>query len=142
VAPEVVRGRLVIEDAVVPGSLTIEDGWIAAVEPDEDDEIAAAGPYLAPGFVDVHVHGWGGHDATGDAAALSGSPLGPGVEGTQPDGVVRISRPAMAVWNQVVDPHLAFGEWTLVPPDKHRLAIRLARYCTEGPRATNEGGGP
>ncbi|HEY5435320.1 MAG TPA: N-acetylglucosamine-6-phosphate deacetylase [Candidatus Limnocylindrales bacterium] len=71
-APEVVRGRLVIEDAVVPGSLTIEDGWVAAVEPDEDDEIAAAGPYLAPGFVDVHVHGWGGHDATGDAAALSG----------------------------------------------------------------------
>jgi len=31
---------------------------------------------------------------------------------------------------------------TLVPPDKHRLAIRLARCCTEGPRATNEGGGP
>lgn len=69
---ERVRGRLVLEGAVVPGRLTIEDGWIAAVEPDEDDEIAATGPYLAPGFVDVHVHGWGGHDATGDAAALSG----------------------------------------------------------------------
>jgi N-acetylglucosamine-6-phosphate deacetylase len=31
-----------------------------------------AGPYIAPGFVDVHVHGWGGHDAMGDAAALDG----------------------------------------------------------------------
>ena len=30
------------------------------------------GPYLAPGFVDVHVHGWGGHDAMGDGAALDG----------------------------------------------------------------------
>ena len=27
---------------------------------------------LAPGFVDVHVHGWGGHDAMGDRAALDG----------------------------------------------------------------------
>ena len=33
---------------------------------------AEDGPYLAPGFVDVHVHGWGGHDAMGDAAALDG----------------------------------------------------------------------
>ncbi len=32
----------------------------------------ANGPYLAPGFVDVHVHGWGGHDAMGDPAALDG----------------------------------------------------------------------
>ena len=29
-------------------------------------------PIVAPGFIDVHVHGWGGHDATGDADALSG----------------------------------------------------------------------
>ena len=33
---------------------------------------AADGPYIAPGFVDVHVHGWGGHDAMGDRAALDG----------------------------------------------------------------------
>jgi N-acetylglucosamine-6-phosphate deacetylase len=29
-------------------------------------------PFIAPGFVDVHVHGWGGHDAMGDVAALDG----------------------------------------------------------------------
>ena len=29
-------------------------------------------PYIAPGFVDVHVHGWGGHDAMGGRAALDG----------------------------------------------------------------------
>src|SRR5437763_1819445 len=35
-----------------------------------EDAAGARGPYLAPGFVDVHVHGWGGHDAMGDEAAL------------------------------------------------------------------------
>jgi N-acetylglucosamine-6-phosphate deacetylase len=69
VTAELVAGRLVLPDAVVPGRITIEGGWMTAVEP---DDAAAAGPYLAPGFVDVHVHGWGGHDATGDADALSG----------------------------------------------------------------------
>ena len=69
---EVLRGRLVLDDEVVPGRLVLEDGWIRAVEPDPADAEAAAGPIYAPGFVDVHVHGWGGHDALGDADALSG----------------------------------------------------------------------
>ena len=62
---EVLRGRLVLDDEVVPGRLVLEDGWIRAVEPDPHDAEAAAGPIYAPGFVDVHVHGWGGHDALG-----------------------------------------------------------------------------
>jgi len=66
---EVVGGRLVIGDAVVPGRVVADDGWITAIVP---DEAYAAGPFVAPGFIDVHVHGWGGHDATGDAAELSG----------------------------------------------------------------------
>jgi N-acetylglucosamine-6-phosphate deacetylase len=65
-----VGGRLVLDDRVAPGRLTIEDGRIAAV--DLDGGAAADAPYLAPGFVDVHVHGWGGHDAMGDRAALDG----------------------------------------------------------------------
>ena len=32
----------------------------------------APAPYIAPGFVDVHVHGGGGHDAMGGRAALDG----------------------------------------------------------------------
>ncbi len=66
---DVLTGRLVLTDAVVPGRVVVEDGRIAAVE---RDEAAAGGPLIAPGFIDVHCHGWGGHDATGDAAALSG----------------------------------------------------------------------
>src|SRR5437867_10153347 len=68
-----VRGHLVLDDAVAPGRLTIEDGRIAAVDiGDEAGKEAEALPYVAPGFVDVHVHGWGGHDAMGDTAALDG----------------------------------------------------------------------
>ena len=67
--PEVVAGRLVLADALVPGRVVVEDGRIAAIERDAS---VAAGPLIAPGFIDVHCHGWGGHDATGDAAALSG----------------------------------------------------------------------
>jgi N-acetylglucosamine-6-phosphate deacetylase len=66
---ETVRGRLVLDDAIVPGEIVVDDGVITAVEPDER---AGSGPVIAPGFVDVHVHGWGGHSAMGDAQALDG----------------------------------------------------------------------
>ena len=68
---EGVRGRLLLDGEVVAGRVVIEDGWIAAVER-EDGPVAADAPLFAPGFVDVHVHGWGGHDATGDAVPCRG----------------------------------------------------------------------
>lgn len=67
-----VSGRLVLDDRVEPGHLTIEDGWIAEIRLDAGDPVTADGPFIAPGFVDVHVHGWGGHDAMGDRDALDG----------------------------------------------------------------------
>jgi N-acetylglucosamine-6-phosphate deacetylase len=74
-----VRGRLVLDHRVEPGRIAIEDGWIADVEPIDAGPGRATGapsaeemPYLAPGFVDLHVHGGGGHDAMGGAAALDG----------------------------------------------------------------------
>jgi len=67
-----VGGRLVLDDRVAAGTITIEDGRIAAVDLDDGPADDPDSPYLAPGFVDLHVHGWGGHDAMGDAAALDG----------------------------------------------------------------------
>jgi N-acetylglucosamine-6-phosphate deacetylase len=64
-----VRGRLVLEDRVASGRLVVAGGVIAGVELAEAE---AGGPIVAPGFVDVHVHGWGGHDAMGSAADLDG----------------------------------------------------------------------
>ncbi|HTG40168.1 MAG TPA: N-acetylglucosamine-6-phosphate deacetylase, partial [Methylomirabilota bacterium] len=71
----IVEGRLVLDDRIVAGRLAVEDGLIAAVEPDEAGESGPRSPggaFIAPGFVDVHVHGGGGHDAMGGGAALDG----------------------------------------------------------------------
>lgn len=62
-------GRLVLDDRIEPGRLVVEGDRIVGVEP---DDAAAAGPWVSPGFVDVHVHGWGGHDAMGGTVALTG----------------------------------------------------------------------
>lgn len=76
------RGRLVLEDRVAVGRIRLDGDTIAAVDLDGDDgagdgagdgEADAEGlPYLAPGFVDIHVHGWGGHDAMGSIDDLDG----------------------------------------------------------------------
>src|SRR4051794_25075855 len=70
-----VVGRLVLEDRVAAGRVTVSDGFIAAVDVDDGPADAArddARPLIAPGVVDVHVHGGGGHDAMGDRAAFDG----------------------------------------------------------------------
>jgi len=65
----VVEGRLVLDDRVVPGQVVVREGRITEVE---SQGAAGGGPYIAPGFVDVHVHGRGGHDALGPEGALDG----------------------------------------------------------------------
>ena len=67
-----VVGRLVLDDVVMPGSITVEAGVIASIEGIGSGSADASGPYIAAGFVDVHVHGGGGHDAMGGRAALDG----------------------------------------------------------------------
>jgi N-acetylglucosamine-6-phosphate deacetylase len=66
---ESIRGRLVLDEVIEPGRITIEGGVIAGLERDPG---AVGGPLISPGFVDVHVHGWGGHDAMGSEADLDG----------------------------------------------------------------------
>jgi N-acetylglucosamine-6-phosphate deacetylase len=65
---EIVAGRLVLEDRVAPGRVSIADGRIVSVELGNFDSADAR--YVAPGFVDLHVHGWGGHDAMGERSDL------------------------------------------------------------------------
>ena len=74
-------GRLVLPDAIVTGRLVVEGDRIAAVELDGSSLPASAAPVrspgsvgsvIVPGFIDIHVHGWSGHDAMDGPAALSG----------------------------------------------------------------------
>ena len=67
---ETISGRLVVDDGEVIGRVSVDDdGRIAAIEADGS---GPADTLVVPGFIDVHVHGWGGHDAMGGPAALSG----------------------------------------------------------------------
>ena len=68
-AETVVRGQLILEERIHPGRIVVRDGWIAEVEL---EDAPAGGPFVAPGFVDVHVHGRGGHDAMGPDGAFDG----------------------------------------------------------------------
>jgi N-acetylglucosamine-6-phosphate deacetylase len=57
------NATLVLPDRLVPGAgLTVENGRIAEVGPARNGGIDLHGMYLAPGFVDVHVHGGAGAD--------------------------------------------------------------------------------
>lgn len=71
-----IDGRLVLDDVVADGTIRVEGDMIAEVSLVGGPVTGAALPpgrrFLAPGFVDVHVHGWGGHDAMGDRDALDG----------------------------------------------------------------------
>lgn len=63
------RGRLVFGARVLPGELRLERGRIAEVRLDES---GSPGPYVAPGLVDIHIHGSGGFDAMAGPEALDG----------------------------------------------------------------------
>ena len=59
------NGRLILEDRAVATSLRIDGDRIAAIDgpaPPDAEVIDLAGKYLAPGFIDLHVHGGDGHD--------------------------------------------------------------------------------
>ena len=66
---EATSGRLVLSEGEISGRLTVENGRIASVERDAS---VRADVIVVPGFIDVHVHGWGGHDAMGGPQALTG----------------------------------------------------------------------
>lgn len=53
-----VSGKIITPDGIIKGRVGYENGIITEItESDNDSEL-----YIAPGFIDIHVHGGGGHD--------------------------------------------------------------------------------
>lgn len=63
--------RVLTPEGVVDGAVTIADGHIAGVDAAALDGESLGGRLVVPGFVDLHVHGGGGHDMTSSAQDMA-----------------------------------------------------------------------
>jgi N-acetylglucosamine-6-phosphate deacetylase len=65
---KIINARIITPTGILNnGSLLVRDGKITAITEGEmegvsENVIDACGKYLSPGFIDIHVHGGGGHD--------------------------------------------------------------------------------
>lgn len=65
---KIFNARIITPNRIIPqGTVLVSDGVISAVSEGnlvaaDALEIDAKGKYVAPGFIDIHVHGGGGHD--------------------------------------------------------------------------------
>ncbi|HTK21366.1 MAG TPA: N-acetylglucosamine-6-phosphate deacetylase [Mucilaginibacter sp.] len=65
---KIYNGQVITVNGIVKnGSLLIDDGKIVEVSTSNIDvpdaiELDAKGQYISPGFIDIHIHGGGGHD--------------------------------------------------------------------------------
>ncbi len=65
---KIFNGRILSPYRIIPqGTIIVTDGRITEVKEGDIDagdaiEIDAKGNYISPGFIDIHVHGGGGHD--------------------------------------------------------------------------------
>ena len=71
----IVNGRILLPDETVEGkALLYNDRIVGLADPadaGDADTLDARGAYVAPGFVDTHIHGYEGADASdGDEAGL------------------------------------------------------------------------
>ncbi len=65
---KIFNGKVITPFRIIPhGTVIVKDGKISEIsdgnmEASEAIEIDAQGKYISPGFIDIHVHGGGGHD--------------------------------------------------------------------------------
>ncbi len=118
---KITNGTIITPYRVIRGgTLVIRDGLILGVHEGDVDvpeatELSAAGHYVAPGFIDIHVHGGGGADF---------------MDGTE------------AAFHTIAECHARFGTTSLVPTtltaDKETLYQTLDAF--EQARQTNTRG--
>jgi len=80
---QTLRGRLFVDGKVLTGTLAWRDGRITSVV--TEGEIGGADlPLVTPGFVDLHIHGFGGFDPLEDLAGMSRALAAAGTTAFQP----------------------------------------------------------
>jgi len=68
------NAQLILPDAIQRGSLTVRNGRISRISPvlkSSWDTIDLHGAFLAPGFIDLHIHGGLGRDTMEASAELT-----------------------------------------------------------------------
>ena len=75
-------GLLLLDGKLVPGSVHFEAGRITRIEPLEQSALVL--PVIAPGFVDLHVHGYNGCAPTSDLAGMAAALASVGTTGFLP----------------------------------------------------------
>jgi len=96
-------GRLLLEGALVPARLRSRGGRIESVERLEHPEtVPADAAILAPGLVDLHVHGYAGHGPEEDLGSLARSLAAAGTTAFLPtlfpDAPAPLGRLAREIW--------------------------------------------
>jgi len=99
------EGLLLLDGALVPGRLELAGGRIAAIR---RDERVSARRIVAPGLVDMHVHGHGGHEPASGLDAMARSLARAGTTAFQPtlfpEPPERLARTAARVWAEASAP--------------------------------------
>ena len=67
------NGRIILKDRIISGKALAYDSKIADIVdndavPADAEVIDAGGAYVAPGLIDIHIHGYLGHDVCDDNA--------------------------------------------------------------------------
>ncbi len=99
------RARLLIDGKIVTGSIAWEGERIASV--DIEGEIGGADlPVIAPGLVDLHVHGFGGCDPIEDLSGMARALARAGTTAFQPTlfpaAPIRLGEQCEALWSRAM----------------------------------------
>lgn len=78
------RGRLLLDGRWIAGTLHFEGGTIAGIDMQPDAEDAGELPYVAPGLIDLHVHGFGGFDPIDELGNMASALARAGTTAFQP----------------------------------------------------------